>query len=362
MHPAIDGRTALLGLLLVTLTAALRPSPVAAGTAFGLQAGDRMLVGKNEDGISGDAALIVNPRGLMRQAAPPRRGKPARWVARYGSVTFNRHGPGFPSGGLNEAGLVVESLRHDDAQYPDPDGRPALGCLEWVQYQLDTAASIDDVIAGERRVRIDSVVPLHFLVADDRGRVAAVEFVDGRAVVDTGAGLPVRVLSDATYAAALRHLAALDSAGRAAGDGIDSLARFARAARRVHDAKPPPASDPLALAFATLAEVTQGSFTEWSIVYDLGRRRVHFRTRRRPQVRHLDLQPLDFHCTSPSIGVDLDAELAGPIDAALRPLPPELDRAAVRSRSTEIVAPNARETAELERRAGQRPPARCLDR
>ena len=70
--------------------------------------------------------------------------KPFTWTSRFGSLTFNQYGREFPSGGINEKGLVVELMWLDDTRYPAPDGRGELPTLQWIQYQLDTAANVDD--------------------------------------------------------------------------------------------------------------------------------------------------------------------------------------------------------------------------
>jgi hypothetical protein len=43
------------------------------------------------------------------------------------------------SGGINEAGLAVELMWLDDAEYPADPRIPSFGTLEWIQYQLDQA-------------------------------------------------------------------------------------------------------------------------------------------------------------------------------------------------------------------------------
>ena len=74
----------------------------------------------------------------------------------------------------------------------------ALGVLEWIQYQLDTAEAVDDVLASDKRVRIDGRVPLHYLVSDRTGRAATIEFLHGRLVAHVGDALPVPVLTNST--------------------------------------------------------------------------------------------------------------------------------------------------------------------
>jgi penicillin V acylase-like amidase (Ntn superfamily) len=45
----------------------------------------------------------------------------ARWVCRYGSVTFNLAGREFAFRGMNEAGLVIGSMEIRAGEFPEPD-------------------------------------------------------------------------------------------------------------------------------------------------------------------------------------------------------------------------------------------------
>src|SRR5262245_52821757 len=104
--------------------------PSTACTTFCLSDGRNVVFGRNYDWDFGDALLMVNKRGVTkvsafgapgsdpagriaergpggRAAAGSRSGEtPARWVSKYGSVTFNQYGREFPTGGMNEKGLV----------------------------------------------------------------------------------------------------------------------------------------------------------------------------------------------------------------------------------------------------------------
>src|SRR5690349_22972198 len=172
-------------------------------TTFCASATDAVLFGRNYDFEIGDGALMVNPRGLAKHALAAR--GPA-WTASYGSLTFNQFGRDFPTGGMNEKGLVVELMWLSDTEYPPADSRPELGVLEWIQYQLDTAGSVADVLASDRAVRIAGEVPLHYLVSDASGTSAAVEFLRGRRQVRTGKDLPIAALANSTYDSSLSYL------------------------------------------------------------------------------------------------------------------------------------------------------------
>ncbi|MDQ3821243.1 MAG: linear amide C-N hydrolase, partial [Acidobacteriota bacterium] len=158
-------------------------------TTFCLKSNGELLFGRNYDWMIGDGLVFVNKRGVMKTATVANDGTPAKWVSKYGSVTFNQYGRENPMGGMNEAGLVVEVMWLDETQYSTDSSLPAVGSQEWVQYQLDTAATVDEAINNAARVRISSDVKIHYLISDRQGRAASLEFLNGRLVVHTGAQL-----------------------------------------------------------------------------------------------------------------------------------------------------------------------------
>lgn len=238
------------------------------------------LFGRNYDFEVGHGHVLVNKRGMEKESATP---KPAQWVSKYGSVTFNQFGRDNATGGMNEKGLVVELMWLDGTRYPAADARPELGTLEWIQYQLDTAASVAEVLESAKKVRIaERGVPLHYLIADAAGDVATVEFLDGKLVVHRGDSLPVPALANDAYAWSVKN----DSA------------RFARTANGLKRATTVDA------AFALLDEVAQ-PHTQWSIVYDLRNRAVHWRTKDNREKRSLRFDGLAFGCAAPTRVLDV---------------------------------------------------------
>ncbi len=91
--------------------------------------------------------MMVNARGMAKRSFGQDASKALAWVAAYGSITFNQFGKGIPHGGMNEKGLVVELMWLNETVYPGADKRAALNELQWIQYQLDNCANIDEVIA-----------------------------------------------------------------------------------------------------------------------------------------------------------------------------------------------------------------------
>ena len=286
--------------------AALIATPALSCTTVCLLDGARPVVAYNYDFDPPEGLVLVNKRGMAKQSAL--RAQPATWTAAYGSVTFNQFGRDNPTTGVNEKGLMISLMWLDETRYPAADHRPAIGILEWIQYNLDRHASVAEALAAGEAVRPMSRIPIHYLFADATGDVAVVEFLDGKLVAHRGQTLPVRALANSTYEASL---AALGTATRR-GDvptSLSSLDRFVRAAVLARSA----AADPIARGFEILASVAQPNFTRWSLVYDLGAGEIHFRTDGNSAIRRVALSGLDFSCGTPVKMLDVTAAGAGDV-------------------------------------------------
>ncbi|MBD3235209.1 MAG: linear amide C-N hydrolase [Candidatus Eisenbacteria bacterium] len=302
-------------LLLLSMLGVLTPFSIGvwdacrACTSFCFEQDGEVIFGRNLDWHLDDGMLVVNQRGVVKVSYVER--NPARWVSRYGSVTFNQYGRELPMGGMNEAGLIVENMWLNGTSYPEADDRAALGELQWIQYQLDTAATLEQVIASDERVRIarENTSPLHFLVCDSTGACASIEFLDGEMVVHSGRAADGMVLTNNTWnrSRAFRERVDRDSTGAAFQEGGWSLKRFVLAGRALRNRDALDAEDAVAQAFEILEDVSwegQGG-TQWRIVYEPDARRIHFRTLSHPAIKHLDLRNLDYVCGTPVRVLDL---------------------------------------------------------
>ena len=290
-------RTLLVGLIGVGVVAPLRPC-----TTFCLVDDHSVVYGRNFDYYVADGRVMVNRRGLLKSAFGTNSG--LQWISRFGSLTFNQFGHEFPNGGMNEAGLVLEHMMLEGSQYPN-DSRPSLSELQWIQYQLDCFASVADVLASDREIRIQpGSTGLHYLVADRTGHCAVIEFLGGQLVCHTDGLLPVAALTNDTYDASLAYEAATTPA-RA--DHVSSLGRFVQAAASVRSFAGLHVADPISYAFAALANVNQPNWTRWSIVYDLVNRTAYFRTLPAPLIKQIRLDDLDFRPAAPIRMMDINA-------------------------------------------------------
>lgn len=260
----------------------------------------------------GDGLIFVNKRGVEKRAFVTGSETPAQWISKYGSVTFNQYGKDNPSGGMNEAGLVIELMWLDDTVYPKPDSRPVVDVLEWIQYQLDTSATFGEVIKNAESVRIASSVKLHYLVNDKAGNSGTVEFLDGKLVAHTGETLAVSALTNDTYEKSLDYSKQI-SAEKAKTES--SFDRFTRAAGKTKEfaQKPKSEAEAVQYAFEILSNVAQKGYTQWSIVYDQKRAKIHFRSMQSQNIKTIDAKSFDYTCGSAVRIFDLNSKETGDV-------------------------------------------------
>jgi penicillin V acylase-like amidase (Ntn superfamily) len=280
-----------LGVVLFLLTVCMVPA--SACTTFFLEKNGQMTFGKNYDWMTGTGSVNTNLRGLSKSSLPLENGPMLQWVSTYGSVTFNQYGKEFPNGGMNERGLVVELMWLSESKYPAKDNRPGLSVLQWIQYQLDNYATVDEVVASDKTVRITSTgTPQHYLVADSKGGVATIEFLQGKMIVHRSDTLPFPVLTNSTYTESVNALKSKKITD-------NSLSRFSTACQMLQQYKQANTNKPLVdYSFDILNKVAQGNFTKWSIVYDLTNKKIYFKTNGSPQQKVMALNTFNFECNS----------------------------------------------------------------
>jgi len=283
-------------------------------TTFCLKNGGEVLFGKNYDWMIGDGLVFVNKRGVEKRAFVSGSETAARWISKYGSVTFNQYGKDNPSGGMNEAGLVIELMWLEDTQYPKTDARPVVDVLEWIQYQLDISANVADVVKNAEAVRIASPVKLHYLVNDRQGNSATVEFLDGKLVAHLGEKLAAATLANDTYEKSLNYSRQTTPEKAKTESSFD---RFTRAAEKTREfaKKPKTEKEAVSYAFEILANVAQKDSTQWSIVYDQPRAKIHFRSRQSAAIKTIDTRIFDYSCGSAVKIFDVNSKETGDVNA-----------------------------------------------
>ncbi len=273
------------------------------------------MFGRNYDWDVEDALIITNKRGVSKRSyvRDGETGQIAAWRSKYGNVTFNQYGRELPTGGMNEAGLVVEIMSLSETKYPPSDKRPYVASASlWRQYLLDSFAFVNEVVGSDATIRISNrtIGPgTHLLVSDRTGNCAAIEFLEGRMVVHTGDRLPVKVLTNDTYASSLSSWnegkAPMFDPGR-------SIQRFIRAAQMVMNCKLEQNESLINYAFTILNEVGAAR-TVWSIVYDNINMKIQFRTKSHRKIRRIDMKQLNYSCNRPVQVLDINAVQAGDV-------------------------------------------------
>jgi penicillin V acylase-like amidase (Ntn superfamily) len=283
-------------------------------TTFLINYNGQLVFGRNYDWVSGNGMVCTNQRGLVKTSFQNPDGNTIAWTSKYGSITFNQFGKEFPTGGMNEQGLVVELMWLDGTIYPPAaDKRPSIGVLQWIQYQLDNCTSIEEVIATDPKLRITTTgTPLHYLVADAKGHAATIEFLKGKMVVHKGEQLPFPVLTNNTYDQSMT------SKNKGTWSGDNSLERFVTTCNMIQEYKTNPGNRSLTdHAFEILNKVSQGNFTKWSIVYDITNKKILFKTNQVKQTRYLNFAAFDFSCKKTSKSIDMNAVLKDDISPKL---------------------------------------------
>jgi len=295
--------------------------PAHSCSTFQLVRGDTVLVGHNLDEYTPVPGLIlVNPRGIAKQGIGwggfmnPLGGSPKlSWVSKYGSITYNAFGREFPDGGMNEAGLYVGEMSYWFTEYPKGKGLVRFYHHHWIQYLLDNFSSVDQLLADLPRVAPDGHCRWQFFVADSSGAAATITFVKGKAVINTGDSLPVRVLCNRRYAREMDTLRLYQGfGGSRAVDFADTSddRRFVRAAAMLRDQDRKVGSGDY--AFAILRRLDLGN-NKWSLVYDPRNLRLSFNTDRSRKIKTLALGELDLSPSATAMVLDINRDLEGDV-------------------------------------------------
>lgn len=286
-------------------------------SSFALKGKDEVLLAKNFDWNFDGGYLVKNPIGVKRSSLPLFGGEPTSWTSIYGSLTFTQYGAGLPYGGINQRGLAIEMLWLDETVYPATAAR-TISELEWIQYQLDTRANVAEVVSHLDELSIRPIAgKIHYMLADDSGDRALVEFIDGVPKVQRG-GLGALVCTNDTHR--LSELV-FDKLRTLKLNGNTSWVRYARLRLGV---EAPDATPSVESSFAELEKVAEkGSTyrTQWSAVYEVRKGRVHIKPGNDSRVFAFDVNALDYSTKSGTayqdlFGKDLSVAKFEPLTAA----------------------------------------------
>jgi penicillin V acylase-like amidase (Ntn superfamily) len=274
---------------------------------------NHVIFGNNLDWFVEDGIIYINKSNVKK------RGlwfvNPAEWVSKYASITTNQEGREFPSRGMNEAGLVIGEMTLTVSEYPDRDDRAALNPLQWIQYQLDNCATVDEVVATDKNIRIEKgEYNSHFFVCDKNGDCATIEWIDGKLKSHSKEHVPLKVLTNSPYAECIEN-------------GNDSSGRFAKAAAMLDNYK---SENPVDYVFSMLDNVKQKS-TKWNLVFDAKNLKLYLRTAANRNIRYVSLRDFDLSCTASVYILDINAKGKGNVFNKFVPYTQQANAKLVRS-------------------------------
>jgi penicillin V acylase-like amidase (Ntn superfamily) len=284
-------------------------------TSFILRENHNFYLCKNFDYFTGRGFIFINQRNDIKIGAciPPE--KPSQWISKFGSITFNAYGKDLPMSGMNEKGLIIESLWLNDTEYPMPDDRQALPELGWIQYMLDNCSTVDEVVQADKQVRVanTSMAKIHFIILDANGKSAIVEIINGNTLITTGGNFAPEVIENQTYSQSLDFLKNNPLGQKCYEFPInDKRERFEMVSQmiKVKDLIENPFDYCFRILQKTTWTIENGDApTQWSIVYDLKAKTIHYKTKDNINIKTINFNDFSFQCSDEILTTNMQTGL-----------------------------------------------------
>jgi penicillin V acylase-like amidase (Ntn superfamily) len=290
-------------------------------TIFSLYPKNEHWVGRTYDWSYGHGLIFTNEKNVTKKALQLLPSDvPLTWTSNFGSVTFNQFGKEFPTGGMNEKGMVIEALELLYSRFPDGDARPSFNELQFMQYVLDNYSSVEDLNSDLPNIRLAPVgSKLHYFTCDVK-KCMTIEFLEGKVVTHFDKDLSISGLANNSYEHHVKYASKYITFG--GNKPIDmeshnSLDRFVRSNYRAKYINQSPY--PTQSTFTILDDVSKDS-TRWHIIYNQTKKLITFRTTAKINLqREIDLKNFNYDCKNPSGYFDIDNDLKGSINQYFLP-------------------------------------------
>ncbi|MGZ3693100.1 MAG: linear amide C-N hydrolase, partial [Bdellovibrionota bacterium] len=203
---------------------------------------------------------------------------------------------------VNEAGLRVYRFLFLQGRYPAANAKPAINESQYVQYLLDTAESVEDVIQQTNAVQIYALdFPTHFAVCDRNAKCVFIEALNGKLEIFSGAEAKVNAMTNTDYSKSLSLFEKCPS-GDCSDITDNSDWRFVKAASQVRDFS---GTDLVTGLFSIMGSVKQMGTriaSLWTLLSHRSSTKDEFFVQNSKFSRNLitlDLRKLDFSCKTP---------------------------------------------------------------
>jgi len=282
--------------------------------------GEHKFLAENYDYVLDHGLVSTHQKGTKKSNGQLNERKAVYWSVKFGSITFSQLSLELPVSGMNEAGLAIALMWHDGGDCGDSEKYRRLNSLQWIQYQLDNFATIDEVIECLQTIRPEpGPVPLHYNLLDARGNSLAVEFEGGELVLHKNVEFPI--LTNTGYRASIEAVNRSDDRRLTE----NSLGRFNRLYKQLSSLE---VDLTVQTGFNLLDSVNQvssntGSFpwssydnettTVWSIVFDPVNQVIHLKTNVNEAVREFRLSDFSFDAAADYLTMDIHNITTAPI-------------------------------------------------
>ena len=290
--------------------------------------------------------LRTMPAGVERNGLVDE--NPLKWTSQYGSV-ISEVWDCATSDGLNEAGLAANLLYLAEATYGDRDTvRPGISIAIWVQYFLDTCATVSEAVEAAKACQVQPFelvhagkkanAPLHLSFSDLSGDSAILEVVDGELRIHHGPQYTTMTNSPVfeEQLVLLKQYQGLGGTKPIPGT-MEAADRFARGAYYLLKLPAKPTSYPAAVAgvLSVIRNMStpflesdpaqpNNATTVWRTICDCTNKRYYFEFCDMPNLIWIDLKDLDLGVGAPEKLFDLDGdvEAAGNVSDKFKPADP----------------------------------------
>lgn len=282
-----------------------------------------IMVGKSYDWVVNHdhGAVFTNARGCQRSAlvldSSP---NPAKWVSKYGSVTFTQFGRGFPIGGMNEKGLVIEMLQLDETDYNSKQTELSyVNEAQWTQFQLDNYATVAEVIANLHKLRVvEAYTGIHYFLSDATGQSAAIQYLNGKAVVINGANMPWPILANDVYEYSVKYVREhSDRTGTTSIFNRSSEDRFHNVTLLLKDTRGWDILDAVRVSFNVKP-------TQWNALYNASTGEISWRMNHDGKIKTFNINQMDFSDKRGKV-LDMNVDASGDVGKLFKPFTVEFN-------------------------------------
>jgi penicillin V acylase-like amidase (Ntn superfamily) len=302
-------------------------------SAFLMQRDNYSVIGFNENWKSSPGLVVINKREVVKRSlswnyliSADKPSEPIlEWTSKYGSVCFNMLGLDLPCYGINEKGLFVVELYLDRTYSLQDKMRPKMFWAQWIQYQLDNYATINEVIENLKNTPVIDWWPgspgSHFFISDREGNTAAIELIEGVFQVSSGKTMPVKVLCNLPYQQELKSMLKFKESG---GENSFTTARdnrFPKAASMMNNYNNM-GNTPVNYAWDILDSIKPGV---WQLVVDLKSNVLYFRTDQGKAIKSINISECDFSKGTAIKFIDINSNLKGDVTDHLSVLTTEIN-------------------------------------